>query len=427
MAQRQTVILNIPEKNSTIAGKHPAKSIEVRVYDGLDQLESIQQEWDKFVESVGCEIFLTYGWCRIWWKYYGAKRQPRVFIFRHEGTLVGIIPMFFEKIWLGPVYIRAGKIIGTDFTISTISLPIQKEFLQEVVQEFLETLVTDYTWDVLHIGPIAGIFHDFDKLLDLCRKHMGHGHQVKNENRSVQTYFMLAGSSEEQFAGLSKKQRRIIKQKYKALREAIGDENASITSQFASDQDAPQIFDRFVEMHQRHWQGLGRPGHFGDWPSSRQFHREVMQEQLKQNRLRLLEIKAGSYILGYKYAYKCGDSYLEFLDARLEEKKLARASLGRIIFCEQQEKAMQEGAKYIDSLRGKYEHKLRMGGRLFTINNIYIYSNQLHCRIRTRIFRILSWLLHICYYRIWFMRIATKLPLNRRPLWKIWIRSHMFA
>lgn len=419
--------MHIPEKDSTMARDRTAEALEVSIYNSFDQLGSMQEEWDQFVESVGCEIFLTYDWSRIWWKYYGTRRHLRVFVFRHLGTIVGIIPIFFEKIWLGPVYIRAGKIIGTDFTISTITPPIRKDFLQEVVHEFVKKSVLDYRWDVLHIGPIAGIFSESDRLLELCQEYIGQGYQVKNENKNVQTYFMMTGSWEEQIAKLPKKQRRIIKQKYRTLREVIGDEGTPIVSQFASTENALQIFDRFIEMHQRHWQELGRPGHFGDWPHSLQFHREVMQEQLKKNRLRLLEVKAGPYILGYKYAYKCGDSYLEFLDARSEEEKLARSSVGRIIFCEQLKKALHERVKYIDSLRGKYEHKLRMRGKLFTINNIYIYSNKLPSVIRTHIFRSISWLLHICYYKIWFMRIAAKLPFKRRPLWKIWIRSNVFA
>ncbi|GAH79109.1 unnamed protein product, partial [marine sediment metagenome] len=122
------------------------------------------------------------------------------------------------------------------------------------------------------------------------------------------------------------------KQKYKTLFKAIGDENTRMIARFASENNALQIFDKFVEMHQKHWENLGKPGHFGSFPSSRQFHREVMQEQLKQNRLRLLEVKAGPYVLGYKYGYKFGDSYLEFLDARSEEEELVPASLGRIIF-----------------------------------------------------------------------------------------------
>lgn len=426
MVQKPTVVLHTAEKHPETEKNHIGKTIDVKVYDSFDQLESMQLEWDGFVESICCEIFLTYDWCRLWWKYYGAGRQLRLFVFRQGGTLIGIIPMFFEKIWLGPVFIRAGKVVGTDFALSTIIPPIRKEFLQEVIQTLICRLVADYRWDVLHIGPIAGIYRDFGRLLEIFQKCIGQGYQVRNGNNNVQTYFMLADSWEKQMTGFSNKKRRIINQKYRALREVVGEENTPIVSRFASTQDVQQLFDGFYEMHQRHWQKLGKPGHFGDWPDSRQFHREVALEQLKHDRLRLLEVKAGTYILGYKYAYKFGDKYLELLDARSEVKELARASLGKIVFCEQLKKALQERVKHIDSMRCKYEHKMWMGGKLFLVNNIYIYSGKLWPSIRIRIFRSLSWLLHMCYYRIWVLKIAPKLPF-KRPLWRIWIRSNMFA
>jgi len=413
-------------KTETATSNLSAELVSIEIFNKFDDLKAFEPQWDQFVESVGCEIFMTYDWCRLWWKYYGGERNLQIFVFRYHETLAGIIPVFFEKLWLGPVFIRAAKIVGTDFTIPKITLPIRKEFLQQVAQKFLEKLVTDYNWDVLHIGPIAGIFRDFDKLMETCQLSTGQSHRIRKTNETVQTYFMLAGSWDEQIASLSKKQQRILKQKYRVLHEITGDDT-SIVSRFAASHNCRELFDRFAEMHQIHWQKQGKSGHFGDWPNSMQFHGEMAQEQLKHNRLRLLEVNAGKYNLGYKYGYRFGDNYMEFLDARSQIEELARASVGRIIFCEQMKKAVQERAKYIDSLGTQYEHKLLMGGKMFPVNNIYIYSRKPLSVIRVGIFRKLSWLLHICYYKIWFCRIAPKLPFKGLHLWKTWIRSHIFA
>ncbi len=47
------------------------------------------------------------------------------------------------------------------------------------------------------------------------------------------------------------------------------------------------------------------------------------------------------------------------------------------------------------------------------------------CRLRASLFASLSRLLHLCYYRIWFSRLAPRLPFKRRPLWKLWIRTRL--
>jgi CelD/BcsL family acetyltransferase involved in cellulose biosynthesis len=96
---------------SETASSTASGNLKVDVFDSFDELASMQQEWDNFVESVGSEIFLTFDWCRIWWKYYGKNRTLRVFVFRINNELLGIIPLFFEKIWLGLVPIRTVKIV----------------------------------------------------------------------------------------------------------------------------------------------------------------------------------------------------------------------------------------------------------------------------------------------------------------------------
>lgn len=394
------------------------------IYHNFDDIQGMQEEWDAFMESQKAEIFLTFDWCRIWWKYYGTGRQLRIFVFRHESAIVGIIPTFFETIWLGPVFLRVGKVVGMDCTIATFRPPIETEFGTEVIKYFLNDLAKNYSWDIFHFGPISGIFDKFDNLLNTFQKYIGKKHCIRKHHNVDQTYFMINNSWD---SGISKKQARLIKQKYKALNKALGDTNAAVVSKFASAHNCQQVFDRFCEMHKKHWHTLGNPGHFGDFPKAKQFHAEIAQAQLKHNRLRLLEVTKGDHYLGYKYAFKFGEYFVEFLDARLDDKEFKHASIGTIVFCEQLKKAFAEDVKCIDSLRIKYEHKQRMGGKLFPIHSIYICSRRIWSIIRIRIFCNLAWILNMAYYNIWYHRIASKLSLKRRSLWKIWLRTNCLA
>lgn len=399
--------------------KHPVK---VDIFDNFDALEPIQQEWDKFVESVGGEIFLTYDWCRIWWKYYGTKRDLRIFVFRSDGKLVGIIPLFFEKIWLGPIFVRGTKIVGSDFTLAQFSLPIHSKHIREVIEEFSK-LLSENNWDIIHIGPIAGLYKYYDDLKNVCEELLGHSHIILSKNKGVQTYFELARSWDEQLASLKKGERWDIRRSYKALHSQTN----GLFSAFAPRENFQWIFENFVDMHQSYWRRLGKLGHFGDWPAAQDFHCEVAAVQLRHNRLRLLEVRAGKQYLGYEYSCKFGDRYFEFLNARSQPEELAKISVGRVVFSELVKQALKESVRCIDSMRGKYEHKLRMGGKLFPVRSIFIYPLKLDVLIRVFIFRTLAYLLDLCYYRIWFCRIAPRLPFKRRPLWKIWIRTRAFA
>ena len=395
-------------------------TISCEVFTSFESLEGMQEEWDHFIESVGSEIFLTYDWCRIWWKYYGKKRDLSVFVFRSNGKLVGIIPLFFERIWLGPVSVRAAKIVGSDFTLTQFSPPLADGYIRPAIKRFYE-LVSKHNCDIIHIGPVDGLYSHCDELKNSLIESFGNSYSVLLENTNVQTYFLLADTLDKQLASLKKGERWDIKRSYKALCP----EATSLLVNVASKDSFEYMFQSFVNMHQSYWESLGKLGHFGDWPSAREFHREVAIDQLRHNRLRLLEIEFGAQSLGYEYNYKFGKRYFEFLNARTNSPELAKISVGRVVFCEEVKKALEEGVKCVDSMRGKYEHKLRLGGKLFHIKSIYVIPRKISVRLRVYLFRLCARLLNLCYYKIWYCRIAPKLPFRRRPLWKTWIRSRL--
>ncbi len=400
--------------------------VQVEVYDNFDVLKKMQPEWDSFVESVGSEIFLTYDWCRIWWKYYGKGRALRVFIFRNNDELVGILPFFFEKIRLGPISVKAVKIVSSDFTLAQFSLPIEYEYIAVIIKSCFE-LLDQEKWDIAHIGPIAGLYQHYDDLKKACEDSLRFSHFVLAEKKGVQTYFTLATSWDDQLANLKAKERSKIKRHYRLARKAVGNNTVDIEAHCAATENFEEVFTDFVQMHQAHWQELGKLGHFRDWPESHNFHHELAQCQLEQNRLCLIRISIDNRCLGYKYGYILGLNHVDFLDARSDCTEFASVGLGRIIYSEMMKKAIKNGAKSIDSMRGQYKHKLEMGGELHPTYNLYVIPKRRATVMRVRLFRLFAYLLNLFYYRIWFGRIAPKLNVKRKPLWKIWIRSNVFA
>lgn len=398
----------------------------VEVYHDFEQLGKIQQEWDSFVESVAGDIFLTYDWCQLWWKYYAKNRNLRVFIFRNNNELVGIIPLFLEKLWLGPVFVRAVKIVGSDFAIAQFSLPISNEHMEQVIERLFELLSED-AWDIAHIGPIAGLYKYYDELKDAFLKYFGSSHSVVTKVKGVQTYFQLADSWDAQLSKLSKRDRGDIRRNFRYLRKTIDNESASVESRFITDQELAVAFDEFIGIHQSHWNKLRKAGHFVDWPESKDFHYEMAKAQLKYGRLRLLKVSIKDYCLGYEYNYKFGDKYFQLLNGRSDSAEMRHISVGKITFSELVKKVLHEENRCIDSMRGRYEHKLRLGGELFPINSIYIIPKRLSTVVRATIFLALARLLNLFYYKIWFSRIAPRVPNKPRALWKMWIRICAFA
>jgi CelD/BcsL family acetyltransferase involved in cellulose biosynthesis len=395
--------------------------IEFSIFNSFDDANLLQEEWDDFIEKNGYEVFLTFEWCRVWWKYYGPKRQLKIFIFRHCDRIVGIVPLFWERLWVGPVSARVVKMVGTDYMPITVSFPIFKELLGDVLGLLKAQIDREWQWDILYIGALAGSYDCFDILFEKVNEKYGKDYSYYNKTSGVQIYFPVRESWDDQVSSLDRKQRTNAR---RAFRE-IEKRNVSVTSNVASDKDSEQVFEDFVKEHQGSWQKKNMPGHFGDWPYAHEFHREVSKLLQKHDRLRILQILYDDECVDYEYLYKIDDRYCWFLNARSDAAYEAGLDFKWIAFRAKIELAISEGVKIIDGMRGVYDYKMHMGGEALPIKNLYIIPKKFLSFFRARLFQVMAWALDIIYFKIWCVRVGPKLGWKRGFLWKSWIKTHV--
>jgi CelD/BcsL family acetyltransferase involved in cellulose biosynthesis len=414
----QTTILS--EERAATKAFNSKDLLEVIYSENFEDLAYMQEEWDAFIESAGGEVFLTYDWCRVWWKFYGKNRNLRIFVFRHANELVGLLPVFSETLWLGPTFARIVTMIGTGYTPVCITYPVKRAFLDEVSNKYVTELNRWCKWDMLHIGTICGRYDSVDNLAQTLRKNFGDSHQIQVKTSDFQTYFQIADTWDEQVANLGPENRRSMRRHFnKILKQGV-----SVDCIAATRDNFAQIFDNFVQMHQSYWQKKGQAGHFEDWPSSYEFHREVALVQLDRQRLRLHEFRLADHCIGYDYAYKFGDTYYWFLNARDGSEKI---DFFKTDFAELVKRAIKENVKWFDAMRGVYEYKTNLGGQLFPNSNIYVQPNTMPHLLRIRAFRLLVKLFNILYLKLWRQRIILWLGLKPHKFLDIWLRSHMFS
>ena len=403
------------------------KKIETQVFESFESLLRIQPEWDNFVESLGCDIFLTYDWCKIWWKYYGGKKQLRIFVFRYQGELVGLLPTYIEKIGIGPVAVKVARIVGTTFVLAEVNPPVAGVYMRQVMEQWLKRLSSEFKPDIVCVGPIPGTYDRIDQLVGECAAYDNHRFIVEKNETGVLTIFRLGASLDEYLTSLSGKERHEVNRHCRNILKVAPGKDSRIIFESVSASELSSSFDEFIRMHNFQWQRLGQSGHFNEWPNSEEFHREAAESQLKRGRLRLFKVCIGQTCIGYEYAYKFSRTYFHYLNARTSAEEFERVAVGKVSFCEFVKKAVAEDINLVNSMRGRYEYKIRMGGMLVPIHAVLILRRDLFGNLRVRMFKCLSWLLNICYYKIWFSRIASKLPWHRRPLWNLWIRTNVFA
>jgi CelD/BcsL family acetyltransferase involved in cellulose biosynthesis len=394
--------------------------ITVDVVDNFTCIQHLQEEWDAFVESVGGDIYLTYDWCRTWWEFYGGKRQLRIFLCRKINNLVGVIPVFYEQQWLGPVGLKLAKIVGSDFTMVMINPPVQSDYTASVFGHVFEVLFRNEKVDAVWFGPTGGKYNGLQPLREAIWAH-SEVTLLHDSIRSPYTTFLLPKTFDAYVQSLNKRQRGNLRRDLNLI-----DRSFEMTQDVVQDANtAKNEFDVFVRMHAEQWNAEGKLGHFNDWPMGTEFNARQVVEQAAKGRLRLLRLFANGKVVSYQICFAFVKRWYWRLPARVVGPDWDKFALGRIGLIKEIEIAIAEGVQEIEAGAGHYDYKIKLGGEEHPLYSLLVVRKGRFSRCRARLFMKLSNLLHFCYYRIWFNRLAPKLPLKRRPLWNLWIRTRL--
>lgn len=404
----------------TSNGSNSPKDLACCTYSSFDEIKNLQREWDAFVETVGGDIYLTFDWCRVWWQYYGKERKLIIRIYRDGQRIVAILPLFIETVWLGPIWLRIVKIVGSDYTMAMLNPPVQVEYAESIFRDMLGYLNSQFGYDALWLGPLSEAPSAcLDALRSVCGRADSGVCLLQEKIRSPYTEFTLPATFEEYLNSLDKRQRGNYRRDMNLLHKMFQVETC-VQDQYIIDE-----MEAFRRLHEQQWESEGKLGHFRDWPKGYEFNKSLVEAHSDKGRYRLVCLKANSETVSYQLCYLLGKTLYWRLPARTSGSEWNRYGLGRTGLISMIEWAIGQGIQRIEAGAGHYDYKIKAGGQEHPLITILIARNRLWSRLRVCIFHILSEWLHLFYYRIWFNRIAAKLPFKRRPLWGLWIRTRL--
>jgi CelD/BcsL family acetyltransferase involved in cellulose biosynthesis len=394
--------------------------LTVGIFDSFEAAGIGRDEWDHFVSNVAGDIYVTFDWCRIWWRHYGQGRRLRLFVFRAGNGVVGLAPMFIEHVWLGPIGLKMAKRVGADFALTIFALPLAANYAERACHELIMTLIEGENCDAVWFGIMPGNDATADRLRELCRIHCGRLMILRDVPEGPHTVFGLPDSFEVFVANLNKRQRQNYRRDINLLSKSFKVEKDVVRDPL----DLSRALETFKLLHDRQWRAEGKLGHFGDWPNSGAFNSDLVQELSRHGRCRVLRLFLDGRLVALQYAFVFGDCCYWRLPARAVDDGLARFGLGRIGLMQLIEAMIGEGVCRIEAGRGHYEYKVQLGGEELEARSIVIGTRRAGAALRSWLFFKLSDILHLVYYRIWRQRLAPRLRLSR-PLWRIWIRCHL--
>jgi hypothetical protein len=132
-----------------------------------------------------------------------------------------------------------------------------------------------------------------------------------------------------------------------------------------------------------------------------------------RDRLLFVRLLGGGEVLANRYVYRLGSRLYSELPSRAVGRDWDRLGLGTTSYFKFIEAAIGLGVNEINSGLGHYEYKLRMGGRQIPVGTWRIIGPGWWRRLRVRLFLAATRLLRLLTHKVWYRRIAPKLPGGR--------------
>jgi CelD/BcsL family acetyltransferase involved in cellulose biosynthesis len=390
----------------------------LRVFTSFDEARDIAPAWDQLVNSLNGSLYMTFQWCEIWWRHYGKGRELRLIAVLAGEELVGMLPFCIDRLWVPVGRTRVAKLVGSDSTVSLVELPVQIAVAEEAVKLGLERLLAEDRVDMVHFGPCSSLTPQLAGVLAAAESMSQVVEVLRDREAGAHTAFELPDGFDAYMARLSKSQRSNYKRSVNKLSKAFRFEVDVVSSPTEIERE----FEAFIDMHQAQWHAVNKLGHFGDWPGSREFARDLVRELSHSDQVRLIRLIADDEVVSYCWSFVAGGTYYWRLPGRVCGAEWDQYSLGRVGLMKMMEVAAAEGATLIEAGTGRYEYKDKLNATTLPLRSIVVCRRSLAARMRARATLAYADLLHLAFYRVWFLRLAPRAGFLRTALWRSWIR-----
>ena len=393
--------------------------LSVTIIGSFDELAAVAEEWDNFVERSGSDIYFVTDWLEAWWTYYGKNRTLRCFLIQKDGATVAALPFFIQTIVFGPLRLKVARFVGADFTIPVFIPPIAKNHEIEVLAYVFRYLFSTERCDCVSLTPLSAA-----SLVTAAVREIGasnKGYQLARDDSAIShTNFLLPDNFDGYLKKLSRKTRSNFRRNMRRLSARCELEHRTLRGS-----EAPLYFSKFINLHQERWTNSGKLGHFGDWPASVAFNRDVVQRLARKDQARIYMLVDDGEPLSIQYGFVLGDRCYWRLPARHADPEYEKFGLGGIGLIKMLESLIDEGIRLVEAGPGYYNYKIEYGGEEFALRRLVVTRSSMFTRQKMLLFLLWSDLIDIIYYRIWFKKMTPKIPFFKYPLWRTWIRTRL--
>jgi CelD/BcsL family acetyltransferase involved in cellulose biosynthesis len=393
--------------------------LRLRIEDDFAKLQAVREAWDETVAKLGGSIYMSFDWTRTWWEFYGRGKELRVFLCYADEQLVGVMPLYIDRIGLKPLQFSVARFLGSNIPPKTFNPAIHPNCAEFLFGAILSQLLERDRCDLLSLGPMSETCGFINVVERVAQQRTALCANVGRDRTGVHTLFLLPKTLDEFFDRMDKDERK--KRKYEM--RLLAREEAITRDVISGPEKVEAEFESFASLHASQWRDKGKLGHFGSWPRGKQYNLALVQALAKLGRVRFVRILADGETISSQFAFVFGDAWYWELPARATDRRWNRFSLGTTGFFGLAQEAINEGKARIEGGIAHYDYKQKLGGTECGLEVLRVVANRFGSKLRTWLYRLLRRLVEVAYHKIWYARVSPRLPAAfRKPIWSFWLR-----
>jgi len=321
--------------------------ITVRLVSETTEFHTLRDRWNELADdSVYPNIFTTWEWCSLWWKWFGKEElQGELFIlvFESGNQIVGLFPLYRTPRGKNLRFLGYGAHPTGEYFGPIIRLGWMEPVCEAAMAFFLDN---KKEWNSLFFESYALD----DPGTSLFANKMKEGFPSYFQEDQERLYVRFTGTYDDYLKSLSTNNRHY---KLKRMRQAFNKFGATLHLLQVGEQET--WFPVFVELME---DSRKRRKEISPYQKRlyREFHKELQKTLLEQNKAVVYLLKYGEIPAAVLYSFwfhgKCS-TYQIGISSSL------KGSPGDVIYQSMMKKTIEDGGNELDFLRGIEPYKLQ--------------------------------------------------------------------
>jgi CelD/BcsL family acetyltransferase involved in cellulose biosynthesis len=341
----------------------------VSVIERISELDGLREEWDRLLARAReASPFLSWDWQQGWWRCYGGDHLLRLYAARRAGCLVGLLPLYQQRMGTAGFGYNRLRLVGTggDTSPDYLGALLEPEGEETTARCLVERVLDDVEWDVLSLSEVR----EGSTLAVALREGAAKHHMSVHAGPMTSITVVSLPETWEEFLSTAK---RHVRQEIVRRRRRM-EELGARCYLWRDPSSLDRAIDRLAALHRLRWSSRTRHHAFSS-PEYLDFHREVMHRFFRRGWLRLLVLEIGEEIVAMRYCFRFRDEVFAFQSGF--DPAYGRLGPGSVLMGHLLENSIGEGVRRVDMLKGDYPHKRSWSREHRTTTRLRVYRRTL--------------------------------------------------